>query len=474
MRGGAGDTSGRVAQDVRRDDGGSKRIYDGVMAELAGPKGGFLGLGNARALRRDLLGFYRDNAGRYGDACGFRIGPIRCFQFSHPEQHQEVLVEKAKSFSKPARLRRVLGQWNGNGLVVNEGESWVRQRRLTNPAFKPQRIARYVGIVNRRADALLAGWQAGAEVDASAAVYRLTFGVVAEALFGSDVEAHTERFASEVAVLNDLGLREMSSPIIWPMWFPTPAKRRIRRATRYLQSVADAMIAAHRKAGEDRGNLLSAMLQVRDDEAGGDGGQMTDRQARDESINLMLGGAETTGTAVLWTLHLLSTHPEEQARVRQELAEVLGGRAPTADDVPRLVWVERCFQEALRLYPPAYLLPREAIEDVEVAGHALPRGAQVTLVVYVTQRDPRWFPEPEAFRPARFEGEPTWPKGAYLPFGLGPRACIGRGFATTEAVVALARLLQRFGVKPAGAVDPVAQVSLHPREALRLALVAGA
>lgn len=454
----------------RRDDTNAAGIYDAVMAELTGPRGGFLGLGNARALGRDLLGFYRDNARVHGDASAFRIGPIKCFQFVHPDHNHEVLVEKARAFSKPARLRRVLGQWNGNGLVVNEGESWVRQRRLTNPAFKPQRIARYVDIVNRRADALLAGWQAGATVDASAAVYKLTFGVVAEALFGSDVEAHTERFAAEVAVLNVEGMREMSSPIIWPLWFPTPAKRRIRRATRYLQGVADAMIAAHRKAGEDRGNLLSAMLHVRDDEAGGDGGQMTDRQARDESINLMLGGAETTGTAVLWTLHLLSTHPEEQARVRAEVAEVLGGRAPTADDVGKLKWVERSFQEALRLYPPAYLLPREALEDVDIGGHAVPRGAQVTLVVYVTQRDARWFPEPEAFRPARFEGEPTWPKGAYLPFGLGPRACIGRGFATTEAVVALARLLQRFSVKPVGAVDAVAQVSLHPREALRLEL----
>lgn len=438
----------------------------GAKEAMGGPDGGFFGLRNVRAMQRDLFGFYCETARKHGDACRYRVGPFVVVQLTHPEHVHQVLVEKSKAFRKPERLRRVLGQWNGNGLAVNEGESWVRQRRLTNPAFKPQRLERYVAIVNRRVAELLEGWRHETRLDVSTAIYRLTLGVVAEALFGSDVERHTERFAREVATLNLDGLKEMSSPILLPLWSPTPRKTRIRRATRYLQSVADEMIAAHRQESVDRGDLLSALLHVPDDDGGG--AQMTDRQARDEAINLMLGGAETTGTALLWTLHLWSTHPAEQAAARDEVRRVLRGAPPTWADLAELGTVERAFKEALRLYPPAYLIPREAAQDVEIGGHAIPEGAQVTLVVYVTQRDARWFAEPDAFRPDRFLDEASWPRGAYVPFGLGPRACIGKTFATMEAVAALAQIVERFELRATGPVQSEAQVSLHPKGGLVL------
>lgn len=440
------------------------------MTLKRGPSGGFYGLGNVLAMQRDLLGFYCEAARVHGDACTYRVGPLQMVQLAHPDHHVQVLVEKSKSFRKPSRLRRVLGQWNGNGLAVNEGESWVRQRRLSAPAFKPQRLARYVEVVNRRSDAMLASWNAGDRVDVARDLQRVTLGVVAESLFGSNVERHTERFAREVATLNVDGLAELTSPVVLPLWSPTPRKTRIRRATEYLQRVASEMIAEHRSSPADHGDLLSALLHARDEE--GDGTSMSDRQARDEAINLMLGGAETTATAIVWTLHLLSTHLDIQRRAREDVADVLGDRPPAWDDVPKLRRVEHAVLEAMRLYPPAYLLPREAIEDVEISGHTIPRDAQVTLLVYVTQRDTRWFDAPTEFRPERFENEASFERGAYLPFGLGPRACIGRTFAMTEAVCVLARILSRFELRATGPVEPEAQVSLHPKGGLVLALAA--
>jgi cytochrome P450 len=187
----------------------------------------------------------------------------------------------------------------------------------------------------------------------------------------------------------------------------------------------------------------------------------------------MLAGNETTATAILWMLYLLLLHDDAQERCRREVADVLAGGAPTYGALPRLRALEQAVKEAMRLYPPAYVLAREAADDVTIGGHAIPRGAQLVLVPYLTQRDPRWFPDPDEFRPERFDGEQDFPRGAYLPFGLGPRACIGRGLAMTEMVAALALVLQRHRLRPppgAPAVVPRAQISLHPRDGLRLAL----
>jgi cytochrome P450 len=214
------------------------------------------------------------------------------------------------------------------------------------------------------------------------------------------------------------------------------------------------------------------MLLLAVDEEG-DGGRMTDEQARDESVNLLLGGNETTATGLTWAAYLLAKNPEAQEDLRREVDEVLADRAPRAADLAALRGVEMAFKEALRLYPPAYIFGRQAVEDVSIGGYDVPRGSLVNLVPYVTQRDPRWFPDPEVFRPSRFAAEGALPRGAFLPFGLGPRACIGRGFAMQEAVVALAMLLQRYVLRiPEGAPEVVmeGQVSLHPKGGLRLGL----
>jgi cytochrome P450 len=346
-----------------------------------------------------------------------------------------------------------------------------------NPAFKPQRVAGYLDIVLRRCDAMLDRWaraQAGAparpgppEVDATVDLSALTLGVVAEALFGADVERHAARVLAAVAELNAAGAREMTSPVVLPRWAPTPAKRRLNAAIDVLDGVVRGFIAERRASGEDKGDLLSMMLLAEDAEGGT--GRMDDTQARDEAVNLLLGGNETTATALAWSLHLLSRSPEVLAAARREVLEATSGGALTAAHLPRLAFVEAVLKEAMRLYPPAYLLPRQAIEDVTIAGYDVPRGSIVHVALYVTHHDARWFPYPDAFVPARFEAEASFPKGAYLAFGAGPRGCIGRGFAMMEGVAALASIVRRVDLHAVQEpVEMEAQVSLHPKGGLRL------
>ena len=439
-----------------------------------GPASWFLGLDVLADVRRDVVRNAVALQAAHGDAVHYRITAFHVFQLTHPDHAVDVLVNHHRAFHKPFNLKNVLGQWNGNGLVLSEGDFWVRQRRLIQPAFKPQRLEGHVAAVAARAGRMLDGWEGKAEVQADRDLARLTLGVVAEGLFGADVERHTEAFIEAVAVLNAVAIREVQLPVVLPLWAPTPQKRRLRRAIETIHGIVEGFIAERRAAPDgaaDRGDLLSMLLSAVDED--GDGGRMTDRQVRDESVNLLLGGNETTATGLTWAAYVLAKHADAQAELHREVDEVLGGRAPGAADLPRLQGIERAVKEAMRLYPPAYILGRQAVEDVTIGGYDVPRGSLVNLVPYITQRDPRWFPDPEAFRPSRFTDEGTLPRGAYLPFGLGPRACIGRAFAMQESVAALAMLLQRYALRiPASAPEVVleSQVSLHPKGGLVLAI----
>lgn len=431
---------------------------------------GRLGFGALRAVREDALGYFVATARECGDVARFQLGDTPVFQFTHPAHNYEILVEKQRAFRKSSRLKRVLSQWSGDGLALIDGEPWARQRRLVNPAFHPERVAAQQGVVLRHAQSLLAAWQGGGEVEVSEGISQLTFRVVAESLFGAGVEAHVAEFSRNVAVLNQCAMRELGSLLVAPWWLPTPHKRRLRAAAHYLEQVVYGFIRETRAAAgaADRQDLLAHLLRSEDG-----GAAVSDREAHDASVNLLLGGNETTATGIVWTLYCLSRHPRAQDEIRGELRQVLGDTPPSVGRLPLLRLLARAFQESLRLYPPAYAIPREAVEDVSIGGVPVPRGSFVNLVPYVTQRDPRWFPQPESFLPARFEREAELPRGAYLPFGLGRRLCVGRGFAQLESLTVLALLLQRFELRPAPSqpqIELEAQISLHPRGGLRLAL----
>lgn len=441
-----------------------------------GPRDWLCGLSHMRRLSADILGFYADLARRYGDCVYLRLGPYRDYVFFHPDQVREVLVAKARYFRKMPALRRILAELDGNGLVFSEGDFWLRQRRLIQPAFHAQRFGRYAAVMVERTRRLLDRWEAAAgaagtlEVDVEKEMTGLTLEIAARTFFDADVAGETAELGAAVATMSEVTVREVQSPLPLPDWLPLPLKRRKRRALDYLNGTVRRIIRERRASGEDRGDLLSMLLLAVDAE--GDGGRMTDEQAREEAMTLFMAGHDTTAAGLTWAWYVLAKHPAVAGRAAAEVDAVLGGRPPTLEDVPRLRYLEWVLKETLRLYPPAIgVFTRQATEDVEIGGYPLRKGSLVQLLSYVTHRDPRWFPDPEAFDPERFAPGRVEqiPPYAYFPFGGGPRACIGTGFAMTEMALVVATLLQRLRVELAPGrrdVELLPHLSLRPKGGL--------
>jgi cytochrome P450 len=424
-------------------------------------------------MRRDLVGFGARLQRDYGDVAHFRLGPLPCYQLTHPDHIQEVLVRKAKRFRKPARLKHVFSRFEGNGLVISDGELWSRQRRLVQPAFQPARLQTYAAPIARLAEQRIDRWGAQAEVDISAEMMRLTLAVVAQTLFSASVDEVVDQLGAAVAAIQEWSIRELNRIAAWPRWLPLFGQPKARRALAFVDELVRKVIRERRASGIWHDDLLGRLLDAVDTE--GDGKGMSDRQLRDEMVTLLLAGHETTGVALSWTAWLLACHADVQERVAAEVRAVLRGRPPESADLPRLVPVEQVLKEALRLYPPVYFFSREAAERVEIAGYEMTAGSQVFLSPYLTQRDARWFPEPERFDPLRFtlENEERLPACAWFPFGAGPRACVGRGFAMMEGTLILASVLQHYRLERApgqGEPEPEWQLSLHPKGGIRLAV----
>jgi cytochrome P450 len=449
----------------------------------AGPRGHFL-TGVLPELGRDPLGFLTACARRYGDFVPMRLGLLPGLLLSHPDLVEEVLVTQHRHFVKGPTVRRL--RVLGNGLLASEGELWRRQRRLMQPAFHRQRVAGYADTMVRHTERMLAGWRDGETRDVVGDMMALTMGIVAETLFGVGLPGGPGTLAEMGAALAEIGghfnSRTYSLLFFLPDAVPTPGNLRLRRATARLDRVIYGIIGERRRGGgADSGDLLSLLLRARDepDEDGGrEPGQgargMTDRQLRDEVMTLFLAGHDTTALALSWTWTLLAQHPQAEARLHAELREVLGGRAPAAADLPRLRYTEHVLTEALRLYPPAWAVGRQAAADCEIGGRRVPRGTVVTISQWVIHRDPRFFADADAFRPERWAGGLTGrlPRYAYFPFGGGPRVCIGTGFAMTEAVLLLATIAQRFrlALEPGFAVTPQPFVTLRPKHGVRAVL----
>jgi cytochrome P450 len=439
-----------------------------VLKRAPGPPGRFLS-GNLPEFRRDLLAFFTRCARDYGDVAAFRLGPRPCLLLSHPDAIEDVLVTNARNFTKhfALRMNRLL---LANGLLTSEGDFWLRQRRLIQPAFQRDRIATYAPVMVAYTERLLAKWKDGETLDLHTEMMRLTLEIVAKALFDADVanEARDVGVALEVA-LNSF-VRRLFRAFPLPHWVPTPANIRLKRAVRRLDEIVYSMIRDRRSRGDERDDLLSRLLRAQDE----DGSRMTDKQLRDEMMTLFLAGHETTAIALSWMWYLLSQHPEAEARLLAELRTVLGDRSPTVADLPRLRYAEGVVTESMRLYPPAYAIGRENIADCEIGGYPVPAGTTLLMSQWVVHRDARWFPEPLAFRPERWEGDLARriPKYAYFPFGGGPRLCVGNNFALMEAVLILATIAQRFhfDLVPGHPVATAPSMTLRPRYGMRMVL----
>jgi cytochrome P450 len=440
-----------------------------VKTILKGPKGSFL-FGNAADFRRDQLGFYMSCAREYGDFVQTRLGPYRMLLVYHPDAIEELLVTRNRDFVKSPGVRR-LRPLVGDGLFLSEGDTWLRQHRLVQPAFHRQRLAAYGDVMTAFTQRHLAGWKDGGVVDMHAEMMALTQAIVAKTFFDADVsgDAHEAGQAAEV-VMRDFGAR-LQTFLVLPYWLPTPRNLRSRRAIRRLDGLVHRIIEARRSNPQDRGDLLSMLVDAQDAE---DGTRMTAQQVRDEVMTLFLAGHETTAVALSWTWYLLAGHPDVEARLGDELRTVLEGRAPTAADLPRLRYADMVLTESMRLYPPAYGLGRQAARATEISGQSVARGDILVVPTYVVQRDARWFEEAEAFRPERWAGDlaRNLPRYAYFPFGGGPRQCIGNGFATMEAVLLLATIAQRFrlSLAPGQRITPTPYVTLRPEPGIRMLL----
>jgi cytochrome P450 len=436
-----------------------------------GPRGHWLS-GSLPEFRRDPLGFLMRCWQEHGDVVGARFYAIKAVLLNGPENIENVLVTQNQKFIK-ARVLRLFKPVFGNGLLTSEGDFWLRQRRLVQPAFHRDRIASYGKIMVDSALDMLAEWQPGETRDVHQEMMKVTLKIVAKALFGADVSAQTAAVGQTLQVFLD-EFTSMRRPLkrILPRSIPLPSNLRFKRAIRELDGIIYSVIRQKRDRGKDDGDLLSMLLRARDE----DGSRMTDQQLRDETVTLFLAGHETTAIALSWIWYLLSLHPEVEEELLSELREVLAGRPPGIEDLPLLTYTEKVVMETLRLYPPAWSLGREALEDLEIAGYHLPKGTQVNVSPWVMHRHPGFYPEPERFNPGRWTGElvKRLPKFAYFPFGGGQRVCIGSSFAMMEACLLLATIAQRFRLRvvPGWRIEPWATITLRPRYGIGVEIMA--
>ena len=421
--------------------------------------------------RFDSLAFTLDVSRRYGDIAYYRFGPLNVYHLCHPDLAQQILVEQQEKFRKPELLRHAFGPFAGEGLLTSEGAVWKRQRRLMQPAFHHRHLAAYGNVMVAQTLRVMDSFAEGQVREISSEMAELTLNIVTKCLFGAELPSEVREIREAMVAMIAAAGRRVNSILRLPSWVPTAGNIRERRALTKMDGILQVLFESRRKSQEQRDDLLSILLAATAEVT--DGG-MSDKQLRDEMLTLFLAGHETTANALTWTWFLLSRHPEVEAKLWNELDRVLEGRAPEPADLAKLPYTEMVIRESLRLYPPAAAVAREPIEDVTIARYRVPKGSLVSINTYALQRDARFYSDPERYDPERFA--PGWeeriPRYAYLPFGAGPRVCIGNAFAVMEARLILATVAQRYklSLEPNQKVVPMQVITVKPRGPVRLKL----
>jgi cytochrome P450 len=418
-----------------------------------------------------LLDFLRDPLAFTAECV--RLGPIvevrlpgpPTYVVSGPALMEEVLVAQSRSFIKD-KFTRDLSAVIGFGLLTSDGELWRSRRRIAQPAFSRGRIQAHAETMVAATEQRTADWRDGEARDAHDEMARVAIDIAARTLFGAEVGDDADRLSHALGVLmrRFADWRYDHLPLFTRL--PIEANRRVRRAQEDLDGIIHRLIAGRRTDPGGRDDLLAMLLAARDE----DGAPLSDAALRDEVMILFIAGHETSANALAWTWMLLAQHPAVEEKLLAEVDCVLGDRAPTADDVPKLPYTAQVLHESMRLYPPSWALGREAVEEVDLNGYRLPRGSQVIIPQWALQRDPRYFERPGSFEPERWSGDLArrLPKGVFIPFGAGPRACIGNSFAVMETVLVLATIARRFrlrlrdGFRPA----PWPTITLRPRHGI--------
>jgi cytochrome P450 len=426
-------------------------------------------------VRKDPLGLYARAWQRYGDYVRLRFIPgVYAYLLVHPEAVEHVLQKNHKNYRKPDVLLRPMRLLVGDGLFTSEGDAWLRQRRLDQPAFHRQQLTKLSPLMLSAAEGFLRKREAagrGQPLDILDEMMRLSLRIAGTTLFSTDVTGDADATGQAYRTAFAYVSHRMNSLQLTPSWWPSSRNRSFARAKALLDRVVLGLIDDRRRSGSRPDDLLSLLLAAQDEETGAG---MTDQQVKDEALTLLTAGHETVGAALSWSWYLLGKHPQVQNDLYDEVRGRLQGRSPTIDDLPHLPLARAVFEESMRLYPPAWGLPRETLAADEVGGFPIPAKATVILCQYLTHRHPAIWDEPERFNPARFL--PPQPAGrhkfTYFPFGAGPRACIGNTFALIEGPLVLATVAQRLRIElvPGQAVVPDPTFTLRPRDGVKVTL----
>lgn len=432
-------------------------------------------LPHLRRIQSDTLGFIMDTTRRSGDLVHFDLGGPQAFLVSRPSVIQHVLQDNHRNYTKDTIQYNSLATVTGRGLLTSDGDAWLRNRRLAQPAFARPRLAALDQVVVPAAAAMLERWEGAlrqsAELDVDREMMQVTLEVVGKALFGIDLSREAHALTGAVLTCLDHIIYKARVLITPPDFLPTPRNLRFRRALRALDQAVFDLIDGRARAADPGDDLLGMLLKARDPQ---NGRPLDRQQLRDEVITLLIAGHETVASALTWSFYLLAGHPAAWDELHAEVQAVLGGRLPASADLPRLAFTGQVFDEALRLYPPAWLITRKAVAADEFDGARVPAGALVIISTYAVHRHADFWPDAERFDPHRFaEGEEERrPRFAYIPFGGGPRLCIGNHFALAEARLILAMVAQRFrlSLMPDAAVFPDPLVTIRPRGGLPMRL----
>ena len=450
-------------------------LVPGAKKRAPGPRS-LSPLGSAPAIVRNTEGFALKMWQRYGDIVRIRLLLWPGYLLYHPDHVKYVLHDHHRNYDKQSPLMDSVRPLFGNGLFTNNGESWLHQRRLMQPSFHHKRLAQFGTVMTDTTFAMLERWQdAGSHpLDISQEMMRLTLRIAGLTLFNLDLSDAVDTVGRTFNTLLPLLLQYASAPFL-PLWVPTPNNRRLQAGLEMLNSVVYTIISERRKHLTDSdmgtGDLLSMLLAARDEETGE---MMNDQQVRDEVMTLLLAGHETTSAALTWTWYLLSEHPEVEQRLHEEVDRVLGGQPPTVDRLGDLPYTRNVIQEAMRLYPPAFYIIRHTMADDEIGGYPVPANSIIFLMAHIVHRHPAIWEEPERFDPERFttERSASRPRFAYIPFGGGPRICIGNSLAMMEAQLVLATVAQRYSLRlvPGHPVEPQMVLTTRPRHGLPMTL----
>lgn len=435
-----------------------------------GPRGRWL-TGHLADFTGDPLAFLDRCVRDHGDFVPVRFLNKRSVIVNDHDAIEEILLTQSRKFTKMSGFQTPLvGRVFGQGLLTSEGAFWVRQRKLAQPAFHRQRVAAYAPSIVAFAEEMTAGWKSGETRPVHRDLAQLAARVLLKALFNVPVPPEIEAFDRLSVEALEVTSRQRSLFGLLASFLPNDFTRRFHATMDRLDAFFYRMIDEHRAAGADRGDILSMLLDARDDQGQG----MTNVQLRDELMTLIAAGLDTTVLAMTWSCYLLARHPAAADRLQEELRTVLGGRAATLADLGALKYTEAVLREAMRLYPPAWIVTREATADCAVGGYAIPRGTAVMMSQWLKHRDGRVFDRPDEFRPERWLAMPPLAKFAYFPFGGGPRLCIGSGFAMMEAPLGLATICQKFCFECVAdyTVKPWASITLQPRGGMHLRVTA--